>query len=263
MIYNEGDMWGSPDNICIQCVCHNGKSQCYDKSCEPIICNENQELYTPAGECCPTMCKDKEMSPATTILLPLPTNNHFTPISFELPTVKTGHEGDTVTETPVGGHPRHLLLLLNTPYEMMEGKWDQFSLELTKSLAKMNVTIEELSIKPETASSAINGTIMSITINDMGSSNIRRTESDIAVTVNKMAIEYSIIPSPSASNDDDDDEGFFSTNVMHLTATVIVLTLLAAVTVASFIGVVIILAVINRRLKTAKSIRGIPTARRP
>ena len=53
------------------------------------------------------------------------------------------------------------------------------------------------------------------------------------------------------------DESFeFET---HLTATVIVMTLLAAVTLVSFIGVVIILVIINRRLKTAKTIRGTPT----
>lgn len=52
---------------------------------------------------------------------------------------------------------------------------------------------------------------------------------------------------------------------MHLTATIIVLTLLAAISLVSFIGVVIILIVINRRLKTVKAIRGIPTkpARKP
>ena len=49
----------------------------------------------------------------------------------------------------------------------------------------------------------------------------------------------------------------------HLTATIIVLTLLAALALISFVGVVVILVAINRRLRLAKAISGLTPQRRP
>ncbi|XP_019850563.1 PREDICTED: cysteine-rich motor neuron 1 protein-like [Amphimedon queenslandica] len=291
-----GETWEI--NPCVSCRCNNNEIKCHEKVCDAVPCNieEGQEYVFPVGACCP-ICKDKTpptgsptvvlmptslmtssmistMTSSSTITVtetPSPSNDEDTPMDnipnignngpSNEPTTPSNTEEATPTTKPGPTQTRNLVLLLNIPYMEVSKMWDQFSSELALKLKERKIELQDISALPD-VSSTVNATLFTLKLKENATEaiNLETSESDIAVIVNQMAVDYNMMPGNMNNNNNNNvqpvsDESYDT----HLTATIIVMTLLAAVTLVSFIGVVIILVIINRRLKTAKTIRGTPT----
>ncbi|XP_044284420.1 extracellular matrix organizing protein FRAS1 [Varanus komodoensis] len=47
----DGEEWRPSQ--CAKCVCRNGTAECFTIRCQPVLCNEDEDLVVPAGKCCP------------------------------------------------------------------------------------------------------------------------------------------------------------------------------------------------------------------
>ncbi|KAJ7327207.1 hypothetical protein JRQ81_016966, partial [Phrynocephalus forsythii] len=58
-MFQDAEEWHP--NHCAKCVCRNGTVECFAAFCEPLLCNEDENTFVPAGKCCPE-CVPKSCS---------------------------------------------------------------------------------------------------------------------------------------------------------------------------------------------------------